>query len=244
MTTTFNAEYSTLYDLIYADKNYAKEAEFILNLFDQPVTSLLDYGCGTGRHSHEFSKKSIEVVGFDPSPTMLDLAKIRAKNNSANIAFLDHLDFKNKFSHIACLFAVFDYIPGKTNALEALQMMRKSLQPKGQVALEMWNGFAVPFLSEREKTKDIVTSKGVVTRKTQTDLNWLEQILTVNFQCLLPDGNRIEESHKMYYYTPKEMHEMAKEAGFKIKKMLPAYETREAELKDYNLIYLLEALDV
>ncbi|MGH9810959.1 MAG: hypothetical protein ACRD9W_27565, partial [Terriglobia bacterium] len=51
------SEYAAIYDLIYRDKDYAAEAEFVTSLisrFAPGVPSsirLLDLACGTGRHA-------------------------------------------------------------------------------------------------------------------------------------------------------------------------------------------------
>ena len=42
------------YDLIYQDKNYLKEVEYIKNLiaeFADNKESILELGCGTGKHA-------------------------------------------------------------------------------------------------------------------------------------------------------------------------------------------------
>lgn len=55
-----------------------------LNAGDQ----LLDLGCGAGRHSIEFAKRNIKVIGIDISPYMLEQAEIRSQKENAKITFL------------------------------------------------------------------------------------------------------------------------------------------------------------
>ena len=51
MTSTFGAAYASLYDHLYAEKNYARETDEVEEAFDRhgcAVRSVLDLGCGTG----------------------------------------------------------------------------------------------------------------------------------------------------------------------------------------------------
>ena len=70
-------DYAHYYNLLYADKDYAGETAFVLGLLRRdgrnPQT-LLDLGCGTGRHALEMAKHGVAVTGVDLSPTMLKWA--------------------------------------------------------------------------------------------------------------------------------------------------------------------------
>ena len=73
MSPIFN-DYAKYYNLIYADKEYDKEVDYILSLIDKNSdsnTSLLDVGCGTGRHALEFYNKNYSVTGIDISEQMI-----------------------------------------------------------------------------------------------------------------------------------------------------------------------------
>ena len=55
MTGIFEAEYADTYDIVYREKDYAREVAAIGRLFERykadPIKSVLDLGCGTGRHA-------------------------------------------------------------------------------------------------------------------------------------------------------------------------------------------------
>ncbi|RYG75598.1 class I SAM-dependent methyltransferase [bacterium] len=54
----------------------AAEVDFFLKLFPLPRgASLLDVGCGTGRHARELSRRGYRVVGIDLSPKMIEVAR-------------------------------------------------------------------------------------------------------------------------------------------------------------------------
>ena len=70
--------FAAVYDELQGDVDYMARAEYLAELFkkhDRLPTLLLDVACGTGGFSLQFAKKGIEVIGVDPSPEMLDIAR-------------------------------------------------------------------------------------------------------------------------------------------------------------------------
>lgn len=71
-------DYARYYNLLYQDKEYAAETEFILECLTRyggmPAT-LLDLGCGTGRHALEMARRGVCVTGVDMSATMLEMGR-------------------------------------------------------------------------------------------------------------------------------------------------------------------------
>ena len=70
--------FAAVYDQLQGDVDYEARVEYLVGLFkkyDRLPTLLLDVACGTGGFSLPFAKKGIEVIGADPSPEMLDVAR-------------------------------------------------------------------------------------------------------------------------------------------------------------------------
>lgn len=71
-------DYARYYNLLYQHKEYAAETEFILDCLTRyggmPAT-LLDLGCGTGRHALEMARRGVSVTGVDMSATMLEMGR-------------------------------------------------------------------------------------------------------------------------------------------------------------------------
>jgi len=67
---TIFGDYARYYDVLYQDKDYAGEADFVLSCLvrrqGEPRT-LLDLGCGTGRHGLEMARRGVSVTGVDMS---------------------------------------------------------------------------------------------------------------------------------------------------------------------------------
>lgn len=78
----FSDLYSQYYDLLYQNKNYKKEVDYVDNLIKSYLKNpktLLDMGCGTGRHAELFCEKGYIVHGVDISKNMLKIAEERKK---------------------------------------------------------------------------------------------------------------------------------------------------------------------
>ncbi|WP_298504546.1 class I SAM-dependent methyltransferase [uncultured Sphaerochaeta sp.] len=68
--------------------------------YDKSLT-ILDVGCGTGRHTIELAKRGYTVTGIDLSEAQLKRAKEKAEREKLNIPFLQadarNLDFEGRF---------------------------------------------------------------------------------------------------------------------------------------------------
>ena len=70
-------KYAKYYDLLYQDKNYSKEADYIdrlIKTYHPESKTILDLGCGTGRHDILLAEKGFFLTGVDSSKEMLSAA--------------------------------------------------------------------------------------------------------------------------------------------------------------------------
>jgi SAM-dependent methyltransferase len=71
------ARYALCYDLLYRDKDYAAEAGYVGRLIRSATPaarSVLEFGCGTGRHARLLCTMGFDVHGVDHSPEMVAIA--------------------------------------------------------------------------------------------------------------------------------------------------------------------------
>ncbi len=73
-----------LYDLqVNWQQRLSKEKEFFEKIFQQKkIISMLDIGCGTGRHAEFFSDYVDSITAIDPSREMINYAKERVIRSS------------------------------------------------------------------------------------------------------------------------------------------------------------------
>ena len=142
------SEYSHYYDLYYADKDYAAEVDFVLDLaarFGNTPKTLLDMGCGTGRHMAEFIKRGLKCDGFDLSSEMLSHARKRLAGKGANLSQGNLTDFENgkEYDLVVSMFAVMGYLIDNHDLVSGLKTAAKHLCPKGIFIFDGWFGPAV-----------------------------------------------------------------------------------------------------
>ena len=70
--------FAHFYDIFTLDVDYKGRTEYLIKIFekwDKKPSLLLDFACGTGNFSAEFSKFGIDVIGVDCSEGMLAVAQ-------------------------------------------------------------------------------------------------------------------------------------------------------------------------
>lgn len=86
---TFFDAHAPIYEDNEFTKNTVREVDFLLQeLSLQRGGSVLDVGCGTGRHSIELAKRGFAVTGLDLSSGMLERAAAAAKAASVNVNWI------------------------------------------------------------------------------------------------------------------------------------------------------------
>ena len=93
MESTFK-KYSKFYNLLYKDKNYQQEVDYVYKLINEngkKVKSILDLGCGTGIHAEMLYEKGYDICGVDLSEEMLNEARESAKISNKNIEYTNYI---------------------------------------------------------------------------------------------------------------------------------------------------------
>lgn len=89
-------------------KDTVREVDFLVEELQLPNrSSIIDIGCGTGRHSIELAKRGFNVTGIDISEGMLKEAEKTSREANVNVRFIkaDAVNFKTeeKFDAAICL---------------------------------------------------------------------------------------------------------------------------------------------
>ena len=135
-------DYARYYNLLYQDKEYAAETEFILECLTRhggmPAT-LLDLGCGTGRHALEMARRGVCVTGVDMSATMLEMGRqLQAASPDLPAEILPPLlqegdartvRLGKRFDAVTSLFHVMSYQNTEKDALAVMETARQHLKP-------------------------------------------------------------------------------------------------------------------
>lgn len=124
----------------------AQEVDFVAEtLAAKPGERLLDVGCGPGRHTLEFARRGLQVVGIDTSAEFIAVAQRRAAEEglTSSLFRMDarELPFDSEFDVVICL-CQGGFGLGLPD-LQILRAIRKAMKPGGRLALGAANVFYV-----------------------------------------------------------------------------------------------------
>ncbi len=254
-TVTFES-YSSVYDLLYQDKDYQAEAGFLEKIFDRyaasPPHTILDLGCGSGGHAFELIRRGYQVTGVDRSKQMLALANKKALQIGVSVEFLladiRSLELERTFDAVTAMFAVMSYQTSNKDLVMALQAARRHLRPGGLFVFDCWFGPAV--LAQRPIARHKVVEDGDlrVIRFASPVLDLLSQTVRVDYKVIRIKGGRlldeIEESHLMRFLFPQEFGYLLEKAGFQLTCLCPFMNLEGIPTEqDWNVTVIATACD-
>ncbi|MEP7145707.1 MAG: class I SAM-dependent methyltransferase [bacterium] len=223
--------YSKYYDLLYSDKDYSGETEYIEKLiqrFRAGAQNILDLGCGTGRHDIYLAEKNYEVTGVELSKTMIEEAKNNLhlkRDQELKLKFLngDVRNFKinENFDIITSLFHVMSYQASNEDFISTLNTVRKHLGNEGKFIFDFWYGPAVLSVKPEARVKIFEGGDYTVERFADPVLKENENVVSVNYRVLVKTKNNgmqkeIKESHSMRYFFLPEIRFMLESADLKM----------------------------
>jgi SAM-dependent methyltransferase len=224
--------YSKYYDLLYRDKNYASEVDYIAALIERErpgSKTLLDLGCGTGRHDFLLADRGYQVTGVDLSEEMLKVANAgvaeRAGRASPRFAQGDVRSVRlgQRFDVVVSLFHVMSYQTSNADLLAAFRTLREHCAPGGLVLFDAWYGPTV--LTDRPvvRVKRLKGDGFDVTRVAEPAFFPNENVVDVNYQILVRDHatQRVEElreTHRMRYLFVPEVQHLLEAVGLKLER--------------------------
>lgn len=226
-------KYAEYYDLIYHDKDYGKECNFIEEIIQNYSTNLvktiLDCGCGTGGHTIPLAQRGYAVTGIDASKRELKHARRKAKESNVNADFqsgdLRQLELGKTVDACICMFAVLNYITVTEEIIETLRRIRRHLAADSLFVCDIWNGLAVLRQLPSVRVKVVQNEKIRVIRTVEPELDAFNHICRLKYRLLISHGDKlieeIIETHVIRYYFPQEIKHYLKDAGFEVLKICP-----------------------
>jgi 2-polyprenyl-3-methyl-5-hydroxy-6-metoxy-1,4-benzoquinol methylase len=199
--------YAKTYDTESFTAGTLGEVDFIEKEFCYDKSkSILDIGCGTGRHAIELARRGYTVTGIDLSAAQLERARQKAKEAGVRVNFLQlnacFLPFRNEFDFVIML-CEGGFSLQETDALnfQILEGAERALRSPGKLVFSTLN--ALFPLSHNLKDMLNAEPSGVDTRTYTFDpmtfRNHTAMIVTDD------DGNRKELEADERYYAPSEI---------------------------------------
>lgn len=231
--------YADCYDVIYKDKDYENECNFIEDVLrtysTAHIKSVLDLGCGTGGHAIILAKRGYEVTGIDSSKSMIKRCKEKTSklglDIDSRVMDLRELDLKNKFDVCICMFSVMGYIIENDDFKKTLSNIRKHLKKGSLFIFEFWNGLAVLRNLPSTTIRDVEDNGMRIIRIAEPELDASNHICKVNYKLIIIEAgvvkDEIKEIHEVRFFFPQEIKHYLEEGGFELLKICPFLEIND-----------------
>ena len=211
------------YGMKYDNENFTRgttgECDFIeKEINSNKQSSILDIGCGTGRHSIELSKRGYTVTGIDLSESLLKRAQDKASKHNLQIFFKKYdareLPFLSEFDLAIMLCeGAFPLMETDEMNFKILRNVSNALKPKGKLIFTTLNGLFPLFHSVKEFLASSPTDENAIYRKNSFDLMTFRDHSTTHIEDDL--GHKKELICNERYYVPSEINWLLKTLNFK-----------------------------
>ena len=218
----FNA-YSRYYDLLYRDKDYVAEAEYIADLLERfgvSGKSLLEFGSGTGKHGQLLAQHGYEVTGIERSAEMVAQAEV-APGFSCQQGDICTVQLGQTFDAVLSLFHVMSYQITNDAVLAVFERAAEHLQADGLFVFDVWYSPAVYAQNPDVRVKRIADDSIEITRIAEPVMYSKENRVNVNYTIFARDISsgvveNMFETHPMRHFSLTELNLIAQMSGFVI----------------------------
>jgi SAM-dependent methyltransferase len=225
----FNSPY---YHLLYEKRDEQEAASFIEKLIEKlnpaPDASMLDIGCGKGRHSKMLAAKGFFVTGLDISEESIREAR-RSENDRLEFFVHDmRLPFRiNYYDYVFNFFTSFGYFNTEREHNNAIKTFAQALKKDGTLVIDYLNVYYTDsrLVKESETTKNDVSFlikrwsddhhfyKNIVVTDPQSPskaLSFTEKVAKFKIgdftEMLSYHGLQIQEVYGSYDFQPYDLH--------------------------------------
>ena len=223
-------KYAKYYDLLYQDKDYKAESNYISSLIKKhhPETKkILEFGSGSGIHGRLLGDLGYQVYGIERSQQMIDLGNQKAKlvetasNFSCLLGDCTETFIGNDFDAVISLFHVISYQTTDESITAMLNNASKQLKSGGIFIFDYWYSPAVWNYRPTLRVKKVENSELKITRIAEPDCCEDKNRVDVNYLTFIEDLSsgkisKIEETHEMRAFVMDEITQFSNSAGFDV----------------------------
>ncbi len=200
--------YSNYYDLLYKDKDYRKESDFILKVLARFskfwARDLLSLGSGTGTYELMLRNDFRKIIGVDMSSEMVKIANDKsAKTGAINVEFKlgDVRTFRTdpRFDTVMAMFNIAGYQTTNADFEKFIKTASVHLKKGGLFLFDAWYQPAVLKDRPTDRVKEIRIDKHrSIIRKTRQKLDVERGLLNINFKVTeLLDGKAVRTTKEL-----------------------------------------------
>ena len=246
-------DYAYYYNAFYKDKDYlteAKQVDTLIKTYGKEVHSIINYGCGTGKHDIELANLGYSCVGIDLSNTMIELAKKNSMNVEPQIDFsvadIRTYEPTKKYDAVISLFHVMSYQNSNEDILAAFHSARKALNKGGLFLFDAWYGPGVLSDKPTVRVKEVEDEQYKLIRMARPVLHDERNVVDVCYEVLVIDKatsetKTINEVHSMRYFFRPELELLLNEAGFELVNNLDCNTLEKTDFNSWTSYFIARA---
>jgi SAM-dependent methyltransferase len=224
-------KYSAFYDLLYHDKDYTAEAEYVgrkIRSATPAARSILELGSGTGRHGRLLASMGFDVHGIERSPQMVSVARSADGRSSSatsgsftcEVGDICTANLGRTFDAVISLFHVMSYQTTNEALRSVFEVVTAHLAPSGLFLFDVWHGPAVLSQGPSERVKEAADDHYRVRRTAHPELDTNYSTVKVGYQMECEDRTSgktdyFSEEHVMRYLFPTEVDLLARSCGLR-----------------------------
>jgi SAM-dependent methyltransferase len=218
--TVFNA-YSRYYDLLYQDKDYLGETDYIQTLLTRQGVvqgDLLEFGSGTGKHGHLLADRGYHVHGIERSAEMVEQATV-ADSFTCEQGDICAVQLGRTFDAVLSLFHVISYQTSNAALTAVFARAAEHLKPGGLFVFDFWYSPAVYAQRPAVRVKRMTDSQIELTRLAEPVIYPNDNRVDVNYTIFARNMvtgtmQTITETHPMRHFSLPEIDLLGAMLGF------------------------------
>jgi SAM-dependent methyltransferase len=200
----------------FTDAQVAAEVDFIEDSLGVATGgTMLDLGCGTGRHAIELTRRGYAVVGFDLSLALLARAGEEAQERNQKLNFVQgdmrEMTFEDAFDGIFCWGSTFGFFEEEKNG-QVIGRVHKALRHGGQLLLDV---ACRDFIIKQAPSLAWFEGEGCVCMD-EMQVDWITSRMRVKRTMMLDDGRSKEIEYSIRIYSLHELGKLLHDQGFRV----------------------------
>lgn len=224
-------KYSAFYDLLYRDKDYSAEANYVARMIRSAMPharTILELGSGTGRHGRLLAGMGFDVHGIERSPDMVSVARAgncppsseMSGSFTCEVGDICTANLDRTFDAVISLFHVMSYQTTNQALQATFQVATDHLLPGGLFLFDVWHGPAVLSQEPSKRVKEVADERYRVTRIARPELDTNSSTVKVVYEIhcetrLSREKVQFSEEHLMRYLFPTEVDLLAASCGLR-----------------------------